>query len=239
MAAALTEVEARYFRNELQGARAEALRDAEGFVQVLFCLERMGLRLYGSVAALGQYRDSLLALAVESPLAEEIPETWPAWHTGCKALYDELVHARNDALHQGAFARLLTNHALQVALMLEDALMADATRVSQFMVRNPVTAAPWQPVSFVRQLMLLNSFSYLPIRHPAGQWSLLAEAEVGRYVRLSRPERRSRLASTVESAVQRGQLVLLPATIVAPDTPVEEACEAPRRPTAPDPARPR
>jgi hypothetical protein len=35
--------------------------------------------------------------------------------------------------------------------------------VSDFMVRNPIQAELWQPVSFARQLLLINSFSYLPI----------------------------------------------------------------------------
>ena len=37
-------------------------------------------------------------------------------------LYDLVQDARNDALHQGAFARHLTIHAIGLALILEDAL---------------------------------------------------------------------------------------------------------------------
>ena len=74
----------------------------------------------------------------------------------------ELKDGRNDALHQGACARHLANHAVQLALVLEDALMPSEPKVSDFMVRDAICAAHWQPISFVRQQMLANSFSYLP-----------------------------------------------------------------------------
>ena len=46
-------------------------------------------------------------------------------HTAFGSLYEMVMHGRNDALHQGAFARILTLHLRgQVALFLEDSLMA-------------------------------------------------------------------------------------------------------------------
>jgi hypothetical protein len=57
---------------------------------------------------------------------------------------------------------MLTTHAFQVALILEDALMTDMKMVSQYMVRDVVCAQSWQPISFVRQQMLAYSYSYLP-----------------------------------------------------------------------------
>ena len=38
--------------------------------------------------------------------------------------------------------------------------MSELHQVSDFMVRNPVCASMWQPLSFIRQSMLVNSFSY-------------------------------------------------------------------------------
>ena len=70
----------------------------------------------------------------------------------------------NDALHQGAFARHLTIHAIDLALILEDALRSfEEPRVSDYMVRNPLFAELWQPIGFIRQQMLANSFSFLPV----------------------------------------------------------------------------
>jgi hypothetical protein len=53
MARILTDCEAIFFRDQLRTARAAALQDAEGFDQILFCLERLGLQLLGVVGALG------------------------------------------------------------------------------------------------------------------------------------------------------------------------------------------
>ena len=68
---------------------------------------------------------------------------------------------RNDALHQGAFARHLTKHAIELAIVLEDVLSNDLDPVvTDFMLRNPVCGEPWQPIAFLRQQMLANSYSF-------------------------------------------------------------------------------
>jgi hypothetical protein len=91
--------------------------------------------------------------------------------------------ARNEALHQGASARHLTQHCIELALVLEDALVNDATIVADYMVKAPLCAYSWQPLSFVRQQMLANSFSHLPIRDADGKWYLLSDAAVASALR--------------------------------------------------------
>ena len=85
-------------------------------------------------------------------------------------------------MHQGAYARILTDHAVDITIILEDALMSELSKVSQFMVRDVVEAKPWQPVSFVRQQMLKHSFSYIPVRHK-DTWKLISEHSVAQYLR--------------------------------------------------------
>jgi hypothetical protein len=206
--------ESRFFLTQFREARGAALKDAEGFDEILFCLERLGLRLHGSVASLGIYREQLVPFAADSALANEIPEQWPAWHTPFASLYDELVSARNDAMHHGAFARLLTTHAVQLALVLEDIFMGKAA-----------TAEPWHPVSFARQLMLSNSYSCLPIYLGARGWVFLAESQVAKYLRSAptNTERKKRLASTVAAAVDAGGIGLLEAHTIGPDASIQEA----------------
>lgn len=48
---------------------------------------------------------------------------------GRLALYDLVEQGRNEALHQGAFARHLAEHAIELALALEDALANGDRRV--------------------------------------------------------------------------------------------------------------
>jgi hypothetical protein len=45
-----------------------------------------------------------------------------------RALYEELRQARSDAMHQGAHARILTDHAVELTIILEDALMPEASK---------------------------------------------------------------------------------------------------------------
>ena len=55
-------------------------------------------------------------------------------------------------------------------------------RISQFMVRNVVEAKQWHPISYVREQMLTNAFSYLPIRYQ-DLWKLIPDYSIARYLR--------------------------------------------------------
>lgn len=154
---------AMYFRDQFREARARALRDAEAYQEILFSIERFGAALTGKIGTLWSYTDDIADRARGSPLAEDIPYEHREWHVPFPALYEVVRDARNDALHQGASARHLTTHATQLVLVLEDALNEQATSVGDYMVRDPLCAFPWQPINLVRQQMLANNFSYLPI----------------------------------------------------------------------------
>ena len=166
----LNEEQKEFYRDQLRSARYAALADAEGFQAVIHALESIGRQIMGKALSFGlykgetlslwRYKDPLSCLAHDSPLAIEIPSKWRAYHTEFLSLYDELKDARNDAVHQGAYARILTDHAVDITIILEDALMSEFSKVSQFMVRDVIEAKPWQPVSYVRQQMLKHSFSY-------------------------------------------------------------------------------
>jgi hypothetical protein len=103
-------------------------------------------------------RGEIETVAGESALASEVPAQWRGIHVPFPLLYGIVKDARNEALHQGAFARHLTVHAIELSLVLEDAMRRSFENpvVGDFMVRNPVCAELWQPLSFVRQQMLTN-----------------------------------------------------------------------------------
>lgn len=107
-----------YFRNQFRDARARALQDAEAYQEVLFAIERFGSALSGEIGALGYYGKWVIPMAKTSSLAEDIPRAHRDWHTPFPALYEVVKDARNDALHQGASARHLTAHAIQLILEL-------------------------------------------------------------------------------------------------------------------------
>lgn len=164
-----------YYRDRLRAARYSALADSEGFLAICFALEELGVRALGRQASLHDYRDKLVALL---SLAEADMQLF-------NALYDIVRMARNDAMHTGAYARHIAAKAIEICLILEDAMMATADgivrRVGDHMVKDAVAIESWQPVSRARQLMLTHSFSNLPVRIH-GSWKLLTERGLARYL---------------------------------------------------------
>jgi hypothetical protein len=218
---------ARHFIGEFRMARAEALRDAEGFQELLFCLERLGTALIGKIGDLGEYREPITQVARRSPLAESVTSRWRDLHVPFPRLYTLVQHARNDALHHGAFARNLTTHAVQLALVIEDALMSQLNRVADYMVRDPICAQPWHPISFLRQQMLASSFSYLPVyleREAEPGWYLIADRTLAKY--LSHPDtRKARLARRLDSAIAEDDLYKERALICYPEDSIASALD--------------
>lgn len=193
---------ARYFRQELQQARENALKNAEAWDDIIHCVERLGSFLTTSVNGLNAYKTKVQAEAELSPLATCIPAQCRNFHTPFSLLYSMVQDARNEAMHMGASARHLTTHAIELGLILEDALRMDEMStmkkyvISDYMVCNPVCAYLWQPVSFIRQQMLTNSFSYLPVEKK-GEWYLVSDLQVAKFLQKSRG---LRLASSLEKA---------------------------------------
>jgi predicted transcriptional regulator len=209
------------FRDQLREARAQAINDAEAYDGLLFAFERLGCFLKGEIVPLGKLKNDLLRLTRGSALAQSVPGKWRDCHLPVDQLFEQVREARNDALHHGAFARHLTIHAVQLGIVLEDALMAPATVAADLMVRNPVCAYLWQPVSYVRQQMLANSFSYLPVLSSSGEWCLVSDLSVAKYLRERPREKKQRLARRLEQAISDG-LELESAECFYAETPISE-----------------
>ena len=218
---------ANYFRSELQKAREDALKDAEAFDGIIHVVEKFGQFLTHRVGTLGSYRTKIEEVAEYSPLATKIPTNydwrWRTLHTPFNLLYDMVKDARNDAMHQGASARHLTTHAIELALILEDAMREICEKnkcISDFMVRNPVCAQIWQPISFIRQQMLTNSFTYLPVFHPEQKWCFVSDLQVAKYLQVEM--RHKHLASSLQEAIENGGLKLQAVTPCIGKKPISE-----------------
>jgi CBS domain-containing protein len=221
------------FRDQFRQARSAAFRDAEGFAEIIYVLERLGMFLLGKAAGLGAFTEPLAKLAANSPLALDTAKAHPEFHTEFARLFDLVRAARNDAMHQGAVARHLTTHAIRVALVLEDALMNgndinDPNKIRDFMVHNPVCAELWQPVSFIRQVMLENGFSHLPFEDssaPRG-WKVLSERDVAIYLRsVNAGERKKRLVKSLADAIEDGLSLSCEVKICNGEDPVSAEAE--------------
>jgi hypothetical protein len=126
-----------HFRDQLRAARAAALRDAEAYQQIIFVLERLGAYLLGRMANLGKYQDALGELAERCPMSTCVPNKLPIFQTKFESKYALVRNARNSALHEGAFARNLTANSVELAIVIEEALMNGCTRVGVFHGSEP------------------------------------------------------------------------------------------------------
>ncbi|MFN7789036.1 MAG: CBS domain-containing protein [Pseudanabaena sp.] len=217
-----------YFRDLFRDARAKALSISESFQEILFSIEKMGMFLLKKRAE----QDAKYKKDLQNPSLFTLGRSYrcvikelisPFNSIQFSELYDIVLEGRNDAMHQGAYARHLTDNCVQLALIIEDALMSSMDRkVRNYMVRNVVQAFPWQPISFIRQQMLSNSFSYMPLlvnqsngMDSKREWVFLSDSHLARYLADSKHdkdektkrdiknERHERLVTIVEEAIKQ------------------------------------
>ncbi|HWW02607.1 MAG TPA: hypothetical protein VNZ64_23110 [Candidatus Acidoferrum sp.] len=182
------------------------LRDAEAAGAIIHVLERMGMFLAGEMLCLAEYEGYIKGVAGCSLLAKRVPKA-AKLHIPFFELYRSVREARNTAMHEGAYARHLATHAVKLALVLENALMNGLDLVRDLMVPNPVCAEMWQPLSFIRQTMLENSFSHLPVRTSGDglcTWKLVSDESLARYLRAAGTAEgmKQRLVQPLAEAVQ-------------------------------------
>ena len=132
-----------HYRDRLRAARYSALADSEGFSEICFAIEALGLRLKGEEAALGPYVKVIKPLAADSVILSSLTERFPTLFTRFDALYETVRRARNDVMHTGVYARHATTAAIELCIGLEEALMKEQQlgreSVADYMVKSPVT----------------------------------------------------------------------------------------------------
>lgn len=205
----LNDLECLYYRDQFRAARYAALANSEGFDAICFALEELGLRLLGQQADLGSYEGRIRVYAQASLILNNLARNSPSRFKTFDALFRTVRVARNDAMHIGAYARYATEAAIELCIGLEEALMADVKRtVGSVMVKSPITVEPWQPLAQARQLMLMHSFSFLPIRLK-DEWWLVSELGLAKFLNIDRDQKFLRLGATIEAAKSQG-LELVP-----------------------------
>jgi len=217
-----TDDELIYYRDQLRNARYAALADAEAFDQICWAIESLGRRLAPEATMLAKYEKSFIKLVDAE-----------AWHSGdvftpsFKALFERIRQARNDAAHTGVYARHATSAAIDFSLLLESALMNKTDLVHHHMVREVVTCSPRNYVAQARNLMLKNSFSYLPI-FIDNQWCLLSDMAIARFrMRLREqkevPREKSNLAVSIQSVKDELELIKISEKeLVRPEQTIKE-----------------
>ena len=219
------------FRDQFRDARYYALEDAEGYQKILFVLERLGSYLFKLRGDLGKYKPCICQLVTcHHPNGGRPLEGYSHYFMDFDTLYEMVREGRNDAQHQGAVARILTSHSVQLSIILEDALSnveapEKGPKIKDYMVRNPVCASLWQPIGFIRQIMLENSFSYLPFQC-GDTWYVVSDCDIARYLAGCESQKRpKKLSKTLECVKKSGYITLMKKAVVPPDTTVSEALE--------------
>lgn len=227
--------EALAFRDQFRKARGRAQKDAEGFEEILLCVERLGSFLEPELLGLSQYQDAIARIANRSPLASDVPRVCSD-HAPFSELYHLVREGRNRAVHEGSAARNLTHLMIVLSLTLEDALGSASTVLRDLMVSNPTCAYPWEPLSFARQKMLQHEFSFLPLwlgdsATEQGSWRFISDRGLAKYLRAESEEplegknRTRRLTRRIGDAIDRAELTTVVAKCLAPTTPVHVAAK--------------
>ena len=188
-------------------ARYEILKDAEGFLAGARCLEWVGQLVDEKLGnGLNNQWGALKKLLISLP-NDEMEKAHRLFHV--------VKDARNDAVHQGAWARHMAQHMVQLFLLFEEALLLKLMKrtdlfVADVMVTSPVIAEPWQLMTHVRSAMLANSFSYLPVKVKRGvrnKWMLLSDSAVLEWIYLKgdiKDDRKDQLSMRLSAALDMG-----------------------------------
>jgi hypothetical protein len=199
-----------HYRDQLRAARYAALADAEAFSEICFALEALGLRLLGRQGDLGAYEERISVYALKSPVFNGLSKKLQSQFKTFDALYRTVRTARNDAMHIGAYARHATEAAIELCIGLEEALMMGVKRtVGNVMVKSPIVIEPWRPVAHARQLMLMHSFSFLPVRFQE-RWWLVSELGLAKFLNVSSNVKLDRLGLTIADAQKDLGLIEIP-----------------------------
>jgi len=108
---------------------------------------------------------------------------------------------------------------------LEEGIIIRMEVIDQIMVRTPLEAKTWHLVGHVRNDMLSNSFSALPISIQMGsknRWMLLWDEAIMRMIwGKSREDRDRLLSQTIEDAIKNEKLELREAAVCTPRDAIE------------------
>lgn len=219
----LTPAQRRFFLDECRDARAQVLKDTENFASAIHAIERFGRFLNPRGLTLRDHKTPILEFCQEADTFQAMG-SWSGQNF--ESLYAYVHEARNESMHVGATARHAASNAMTLLSIIEDALVRNCSAMNDFMISDPVCTEMWQQVGLIRQKMLTNSFSFLPVipNEAGAPWQLISDAQLSRYLRSSSDERKKRLAASLHQAVSDGVQLQRATCRVATD-PIDDVLE--------------
>lgn len=170
----LKKEEAIYFLASFRDARANTLKDSENFKDIIIAIENFGCFLgNNSLNGFSNYK-CIIKEFVRKFLCDYETEFF-------ETKYEIVRTTRNESIHSGVFARNVSTHSLELLLIIEEALLSFMSRTSStvgsFMINNVIVVQPWHTVKIVRNIMLTNSFTHIPVYHK-DDWYLVSETDI-------------------------------------------------------------
>ncbi len=180
-----------HLRKNLQKARYKVLEDGENWLVIEQEVEAVGKAVSESpkpVYGLDGLKKPLQNFVKKyHPTASQKKEDFENF----KDLLEEVRRVRNDEAHTGAAARAAAKIATTVGIYLEDSLMVASRagdKVKAYIQKEVVRVYTWQRLVECRRLMLMHSFSYLPIKI-GKDWRLLTDVNLAKYLASAKCDR--------------------------------------------------
>ena len=201
-----------HLRKNLQKARYRVLEDGENWLVIVQEVEAVGKAVSKSpkpVYGLEKLKEPLQCFVREyHPTVSQEEEDFENF----KDLLEEVQRVRNDEAHTGAAARAAAKIATTVGIYLEDTLMAASgagDNVKAYIQKEVVQVYTWQRLEECRRLMLMHSFSYLPIK-TGKDWELLTDVNLAEYLASAKCDRKRKklMWETVAGAIKKQEVRL-------------------------------
>ena len=203
----ISQEQAVYFRNEFRKARLAIERDPKNCMSIAHVLESFGAQICDKKGRhdLGHCVGAVCEFVRKyNPISETL---CPEYHLRFGRLYTLVREGRNDVAHRGSRAKYFAPRFMELSITIEDALMNhdSVEKAQDYMVRDVATAQLSQPLSSIRQSMLINSFSYMPyFDKDEYEWFVVSDADIAVYLRSSERNKRDRLNHTLKCAIKNG-----------------------------------
>ena len=206
---------ATYFRNRFRAARTAVEKDDKDCMEIIHVLEDFGQVLTGKMQEIERYADRIKKFVHDRSSDDKVDSNY---HIDFDRLYTVVRQGRNRAAHEGARSRYFAPRVIELSLMMEDALMsgADADKLKDYMVANPVVAQTWMPLSAIRKMMLTNSFTHIPY-FKDGKWYVVSDANIVCYLRPCGRYKKSRMGHTLNKALSNGMSSCEPLAVCPDD----------------------
>ena len=167
------------YRNEIRKARQAVTEEGAGYEVIVQAVERLGAYLWNPCSERGKFRGKFGDMGKYKEKLKNLVKD-PVVMTYFCRVYERVQIGRNAGVHQGAEARPLVQNAVELAIMLEQALreVSGMNEAQEVMASPVVRAYTWEPVAQTRQKMLAGSYSALPLWRQKsekceGGWSVI------------------------------------------------------------------